>query len=102
MYICTGIYLVAVGGLVIHAAQATQQEIDAFKAKKKTPAELKEHYEAADTKKEGLTVQELASVVCGFEGNSMSQNEVTSALMMVDKKNTGKISCEDFIKWYTS
>lgn len=100
MYICTGLYLVGVGALVIYAAQLNQQEIEAFKAKKKSYAELKEHYEKADKNKEGLTVNELAKVVCGFEGNSMSQSEMTSALMILDKKNTGKVTFEDFARWY--
>ena len=100
MYICTGLYLVGVGGLVIYAAKLNQQEIEAFKAKKKSYAELKEHYEKADKDKKGLTVKELAEVVCDFEGNSMSQNEMTAALMTLDKKNTGIVAFEDFAKWY--
>ena len=102
IYISTGLYLLAVGTLVIYAAKINQQEIEAFKAKKKSYAELKDHYEKADTKKTGLTVKELAKVVCGFEGNSMSESEMTSALMILDKKNTGIVSFEDFAKWYIS
>lgn len=102
IYISTGLYLLAVGTLVIYAAKINQQEIEAFKAKKKSYAELKDHYEKADTKKTGLTVKELAKVVCGFEGNSMSESEMTSALMILDKKNTGIVSFEDFAKWYGS
>lgn len=96
----TGLYLLIVGGLVIYYAGRAQEALDKFKNIKLSFSQLKKAYKDADKNGDGLTPHELAQMVSKFKGISMSENEVYSAIALLDADNSGKVSYDEFSKWY--
>lgn len=101
-YICTGIYLILIGGLVVYTAQGAQKALDNFKGQKLSFYQLKEAYAKADKDKNGLNAQELSALMKSFPGCSMSDNEVLTAIDLLDKDSSGRISYEEFSNWYNT
>lgn len=95
-----GLYQCLVGGLVIYYAGKAQESLDTFKNMKLSFGQLKKAYDKADKNHDGLTPRELAQMVSGFKGVTMSENEVYSAIALLDKDNSGKVSYEEFKEWY--
>lgn len=99
LYVYTGLYLLAVGGLVVYFVSIAQVALDTFKSQKLSAGQIKQAFDRADVDNTGLTPTALAKVVCAFPGNTMSESEMYSALSLLDK-GSGRISYEEFMKWY--
>jgi len=95
-----GIYQCLVGGLVIYYAGKAQEALDKFKNVKLSFSQLRKAFKEADKNNDGLTPHELAAMVSKFKGISMSENEVYSAIALLDTDNSGKVSYEEFSSWY--
>ena len=85
---------------MIYYAGKAQEALDKFKNMKLSFIQLRKAYKDADKNNDGLTPQELAKMVSKFKGISMSENEVYSAIALLDTDNSGKVSYEEFSKWY--
>jgi hypothetical protein len=102
LYLLTGLYLIGIGGLVVYYASQAQKALDNFKAQKLSFYQLKSSYDAADKNHNGLTPVELAKMVSRFPGCTMSENEVLSAIGLLDKDGSGRVSYDEFSKWYNA
>lgn len=102
LYLCTGLYLCVIGGLVVYYAGNAQKALQAFKDKKLSFFQLRSAYDAADKNKDGLTPGELAKMVSKFPGVNLSENELISAIGLLDTDASGKVSYEEFSTWYNA
>jgi hypothetical protein len=102
LYICTGFYLIGVGGTVVYYATQAQKALQNFKDQKLSFYQLRDAYDKADKDKKGLTPAELSSMVSKFPGCAMSENEVLSAVDLLDKDSSGRVSYDEFSKWYNA
>lgn len=100
LYTCIGLYLLAIGGLVMYYAGQAAAALEKFKDQKLSSWTLKGLYEKADRNKNGLSPKELAEVVCKYPGCTLGVNEMESAIALLDKNGDGKVSYEEFSKWY--
>jgi len=101
LYTLLGVYLCGIGALVLYYATQAQKALDAFKAKKLSSWQLKSEYDKVDKNHNGLTPGELAKIITKF-GCSMSENEVAAAIGLLDKDSSGRVTYDEFQKWYNA
>ena len=99
-YLCNGFYLCSIGALIVYFSSQAQKALDNFKSQKLSFPELKKAFESADNTNTGLTPPQLAAVVSKFPGCTLSQSEIESAIGLLDKDENGKVTYNEFSKWY--
>jgi len=101
-YLCTGLYLCGIGALVVYYAGQAQKALDNFKGQKLSSFQLKSAFDKVDKDKNGLRPKELAQIFSKYPGCTLSENEMESAVGLLDKDNSGRVSYAEFSTWYNA
>ena len=100
VYGLVGLYTLVVGFMVFYFAQQAEASLKKLKAARLDKTKVKTLFNKADKKGTGFLNTESFAVLCKALGAELNHNELESALLELDGNHDGKISWDEFWKWY--
>lgn len=99
--ILSGLFLVVVGVIFVTIGWHTKKRLSKLKKCLKDKRKLKKHFRKYD--KDGdnyLDKDEFGEMIVGITNEEMDEDELEGAFAVMDTKNKGYVTLEEFIAWF--
>lgn len=99
--ILTGLFLVVVGIIFVMIGWHTKKRLSKLKKCLKDPRKLKKHFRKYDKDRDNyLDKDEFGEMIVGITDQEMDEDELEGAFAVMDTKNKGYVTLEEFTTWF--